>query len=137
VRRRRAAEPRIFFPWESRGGLRRWLGLGRARPFVIALAAIGLVVFLGMRERHDAGVRQTRATLLSVRRAIDAYLAEHEGGCPASLDAVADYGAFKRVPGDAWGRPLRFSCPTGREGAAYELMSDGPDGKPGGLDRIE
>jgi hypothetical protein len=28
-------------------------------------------------------------------------------------------------------------CPSRREGLAYDLSSDGPDGEPGGLDRIE
>jgi general secretion pathway protein G len=39
--------------------------------------------------------------------------------------------------GDAWGRPFRLVCPSRREGVAYDLSSDGPDGEPGGLDRIE
>ena len=34
------------------------------------------------------------------------------------------------------GKPLRLSCP-GAEHARYDLSSDGPDGRPGGLDRIE
>jgi general secretion pathway protein G len=46
-------------------------------------------------------------------------------------------GAFDSTPSDAWGRPLRLICPSGRPGYEYELMSDGPDGEPGGLDRIE
>lgn len=132
MRLRRSNDRRIFFPWESRGGFRRWLGLGRARPFVVALVLIGFVVLVGVRERRWSGIRQTRATLLDVRRGIDAWMADHDGGCPPGLRAVAE-----RTPTDAWGRPLRFVCPAHREGAEYELMSDGPDGEPGGLDRIE
>ena len=87
--------------------------------------------------RRRAGERQTRSTLLGVRHAVDAYIAEHDGGCPPELSAVADYAKFEEIPKDAWGRPLRLVCPGRREGSSYELMSDGPDGKPAGLDRIE
>lgn len=137
MRRRRPADQRIFFPWEGRGGLVRRLGLGRVRPVLLALALVGLVVWVGVRERTRAGVRQTRATLLDARRAVDAYMAERDGGCPPDLGAVVQYAHFDAPPKDAWGRPLRLVCPGKREGTAYELMSDGPDGKPGGLDRIE
>jgi len=64
-------------------------------------------------------------------------MADHDGGCPGDLAAAAAYGRFEQSPRDAWGRPLRLTCPGRREGFAYELISDGPDGKPGGLDRIE
>jgi general secretion pathway protein G len=137
MRKSRASDKRIFFPWEGRGGLIRRLRLGRVRPVLLAFVAIAFVVAVGIRERRRAGVRQTQATLLGVRQAVDAYMAEHDGGCPAELTTVADYGNFKEVPRDAWGRPLRLVCPGRREGSAYELMSDGPDGKPAGLDRIE
>lgn len=132
MRRRRSNDQRIFFPWESRGGFRRWLGLGRARPFLLAAVLLGFVVLVGLRERRWSGIRQTRATLLDVRRAVDVWMAHHDASCPPGLEAVVE-----RAPTDAWGRPLRFVCPSPREGAAYELMSDGPDGEPGGLDRIE
>ena len=135
--RSRRGEKRIFFPWEGTGGIRRWLGLTRAGPFLVALGLIAFVWIVGARERHQAGVRTTRVRLLDVRRAVDRYMAEHEGQCPQNLRQVVDYGAFDTTPTDAWGRPLRLICPSGRPGYDYELMSDGPDGKPGGLDRIE
>ncbi|HLV64179.1 MAG TPA: type II secretion system protein GspG [Polyangiaceae bacterium] len=104
------------------------------------LLAIGVVAFIGVvasREQRKAGIRETRATLLGVRKALDAYLADNDGACPPSLEGVLDYATFESVPVDAWGRPLRLICPGRREGERYELSSDGPDGKPGGLDRIE
>jgi general secretion pathway protein G len=137
MRRRRASDQRIFFPWEGKGGLVRLLRVGRVRPVLIVLAVVGFIVAVAVRERRQAGIRQTRATLLGVRQAVDAYIADNDGACPPTLAAVVQYGSFKEVPRDAWGRPLRLVCPGQREGASYELMSDGPDGKPGGLDRIE
>jgi general secretion pathway protein G len=137
MRKRTATERRIFFPWESRGGLFLRLRLGRVRPLVLAALALTFVIVVAVRERQRAGVRQTRATLLGARAAVDAYMADHDGGCPENLQAVLSYGAFSEVPRDAWGRPLRLVCPGRRDGTSYELMSDGPDGKPGGLDRIK
>ena len=98
---------------------------------------LAFVVLVGSRERRQSGVRQTRATLVSMRHAVDAYMAETDGGCPPSLDKVLDLSSFKKLPSDAWGNPLRLVCPARRSDERYELLSDGPDGKPGGLDRIE
>lgn len=133
----RVGEPKILFPWEGRGGLRRFFRLGRLRPFVLVFAVVGFVTLVGARERRASGVRQTRATLLRERRVVDVYLADHDGGCPPSLDAAAEAAHQEGALRDAWGRPLRLVCPSRWEGSRYELMSDGPDGEPGGLDRIE
>ena len=130
-------DSRIRFPWERHGGLFRVLQLGRLRPALAVLAALGFLLLIALREQHRSGVRQTRATLLSVRRALDAFRADNDGGCPPSLDKAKNYGNFKEIPSDAWGRPLRFVCPGQHPGADYELSSDGPDGEPGGIDRIE
>jgi general secretion pathway protein G len=132
-----AASESIFFPWERRGGFRRLLGTGRVRPVVSVLLLLGFVLVVGSRERRQSGVRQTRATLVSMRHAVDAYMAESDGGCPPSLERVLDYGNFKKLPDDAWGNSIRLVCPARRADERYELLSDGPDGKPGGLDRIE
>jgi general secretion pathway protein G len=134
---RRASETRIFFPWEGRGGLRRYFAFGRVRPLIYAAALLTALVWIGVRERRDSGIRQTRATLLDMRRAVDTYIADHEGGCPESLDAARAYARLEEPARDAWGRPLRLVCPSDVPGLEYELMSDGPDGKPGGLDRIQ
>lgn len=133
----RVPERRIFFPWETAGGWVRRLGLGRVRPVLLVGAVLGVLVAIGLRERDRAGERQTRATLLTARAAVNRYLADHEGGCPSSLNELVRQGYAKKIPRDAWGRPLRLICPGTRDGSRYELMSDGADGQPGGLDRIE
>jgi general secretion pathway protein G len=127
----------IFFPWERRGGMRRLFGKGRVRPALLIACIVGFVLLVGARERRASGIRQTRATLLAMRRAVDSFLAENAGACPQHLEQVLDFATFKKVPTDAWGNPLRLVCPARREGERYELLSDGPDGLPGGLDRIE
>jgi general secretion pathway protein G len=131
------SEKRSFFPWERRGGLFRRLGLYRLRPLLAVVGVVGLLVMILLRERQDSGIRRTRALLLDVRQAVDAYLADHKGQCPESFAALSDYGSFKATPRDAWGQPLTLICPGAEPGEAYRLVSAGPDGLAGGLDRIE
>jgi general secretion pathway protein G len=135
---KRENDRRILFPWEGRGGLRRFIELGRVRPIALALVVVTLLVSIGIRERREAGIRRTRATLLGVRPAIEAYMADHDGGCPPTLSALPEqYARFKEPPTDAWGRPLRLICPADELGKSFALESGGPDGVPGGLDRIQ
>jgi general secretion pathway protein G len=134
--RRRQREQNIFFPWERGGGFFRRRG-SRLRPALAAVGMIGLLLLLGARERRLTGIRSTRATLGVVSAAVDAYRADHERRCPPALDALRSEGYLAIDPVDAWGRPLRLTCPGRRDPAGYELMSDGPDREMGGLDRVE
>jgi general secretion pathway protein G len=127
----------IYLPWERRAGITRRLGLARLRPFLLGIVVLAVLVLLGVRERQRTGERSTRAALLVVRRALDAYRADHDGKCPKQLEELETNRYLKDLPDDAWGRPLRLVCPSRREGVPYDLSSDGPDGEPGGLDRIE
>ena len=133
----RHADRRSFFPWERRGGLFRRVGLYRLRPLLGVAVAATLLVLVVVREREAAGVRRTRSILLDVREALDAYRADRQGQCPDNFGALSDYGTFQGVPRDAWGQPLTLICPGSEPGEAYVLMSAGPDGIAGGLDRIE
>jgi general secretion pathway protein G len=135
--KRRTSERHIFFPWERRGGILRRIRVDQVRLFLVLLGAVGVLGLVGMRERRASGVRRTRATLLRVRESVDSYMADHDGGCPSSgLSGLGDYAASNGSPSDAWGKALRLQCP-GRDRARYDLSSDGPDGLPGGLDRIQ
>lgn len=135
---RRYRERNVFLPWEAQGSLLRRLGLSRARPFVvlsILLLGFGLLV---ARERRQARIRSTHATILVARRGIDAYRADSGGECPKKgLEELVSRGYLRTLPHDAWGRPLQLVCPARHQGRAYELYSDGPDGEPEGLDRVE
>jgi general secretion pathway protein G len=135
--RRRQREQTIWFPWERGGGFWRRSGISRARPFAAAIAMIVLVLALGARERRKVGVRSTRATLSVVHAGVDAYRADHERRCPPTLAALRTAGYLAIDPIDAWGKPLRLTCPGRRSADGYDLMSDGPDGEMGGLDRVE
>lgn len=135
--RRRQREQTIFFPWERGGGFFRRSGLSRARPFAAAIAMVLLLLLLGARERRKTGIRQTRATLGVVHGAVATYRADHERRCPASLADLKRERYLAIEPVDAWGHPLRLTCPGRKDPDGYDLMSDGPDGEMGGLDRVE
>lgn len=137
MRRRRQSQQRILFPWDVRVGALRWLLVGRFRSVLTVGGLIGFVALVATRERSRSGERETRSALYDVRQAVDAYMAEHDGGCPATLEEVAVFAKRGVMRRDAWGRPLRITCPGRQPGSVYELTSDGPDGVPGGLDRIE
>jgi general secretion pathway protein G len=115
----------------------RRLGLDRVRPFLAVFLAVGFAVLIGVRERQQSGIRRTRTVLLNTRVAIDAYMAENEGKCPPSLADLKGNGSFKSDGRDAWGHPLSFVCPAPSGDLRYLLSSDGADGLPAGLDRIE
>ena len=130
-------DKRIFFPWERRGSLVRRLGLARVWPFVGAGLVLALVIAIAYRERQATGVRRTRAILAEVSYAVDRYRAEHDGQCPRRFSELEPYRREHGAPADAWGNVIRLTCPSPRGDFPYRLSSDGPDGLPGGLDRIE
>jgi general secretion pathway protein G len=134
--RRRPREQTIFFPWERGGGFFRRRG-SRVGPIAAAAGMIALLLVLGARERRLVGIRSTRATIGLVASAVDAYRADHERKCPATLDALKVDNYLAVDPTDAWGRPIRLVCPGRKDPQGYELMSDGPDREMGGLDRVE
>lgn len=128
---------RIFFPWESEGGLRRFFKFTQVGPGLLALFVLTFVWVAARRERHASGERQTVLALQEVKRATARYVVEHDGRCPDSLELLTPHLPGGRVPLDGWGKPIRIVCRPTVSDLDYIIMSDGPDGLPGGLDRIE
>jgi general secretion pathway protein G len=135
--RGRRDEPRVLFPWEQRRGPRALLGLGRARRVLVVLAVAAVFLLVRRRDRYASHVRATRATITMAVNAISAWRADHDRGCPGSLAELVSGGYLHRVPRDAWGRALRVTCPGRKDPRGFDVSSDGPDGEPGGLDRVE
>ena len=135
--RRRLLDRSVLLPWERQRSLLLRLGLGRARPFVVAAVALAACLALAAHEQRRTGLRVTRAALTVAHAAIDRYRSDRDGACPRRLDELVAGGYLARAPVDGWGRPLRLVCPARNDPASYDLSSDGPDGEPGGLDRIE
>ncbi len=130
-------EPKVFFSWEKRGGLRSMLGRARARKALLVAAGVAAVLWLRARERHAADVRATRATITTTIDAVAAWRADHDRTCPGVLGDLVAAGYVRAVPRDAWGHALRVTCPGRRDPAGFDVSSDGPDGELGGVDRVE
>jgi len=130
-------EPRVFFPWEKRGGVRSFFQGGRARLVLLVVAVVAGFLFLRRREIHASETRSTRAEISLAIEAVTAWRADHDRSCPASLADLVSGGYLRRLPRDAWGRTLRVTCPGRRDPAGFDVSSDGPDGVPGGLDGVQ
>jgi general secretion pathway protein G len=133
----KGGEGRVFFPWERRRGLRSLFGRARARQVLLLVGAVALFLVLRAREQRAAEVRATRAEIGDASRAIAAWRADHDHACPTSLADLVTAGYLHQVPRDAWGHPLRVTCPGRRDPQGFDVSSDGPDGEPGGTDRVE
>jgi general secretion pathway protein G len=130
-------EPSVFFPWEKRRGLRSLIGRGRVRQGLVAAGAVSCLMFLHSRERYAAEVRATRAEITTAGDAVSAWRADHDRACPGGLADIVSGGYLHQVPRDAWGHPLRVTCPGRIDPAGFDVSSDGPDGEPGGRDRVQ
>ncbi|MBX3233665.1 MAG: type II secretion system protein GspG [Labilithrix sp.] len=133
----RPSAVKVFFPWERRRGVFGVLGRARVRVVAVALVLVALIVWIRGREERSAGIRATRASITTMYRAVWAYRADHDNQCPHELNELVAQGYSHDVPLDAWGRPLRLTCPGRRDPRGFEITSDGPDGIAGGLDRVE
>ena len=117
----RRFESRVFFPWERKRGIVGILERARARMILVACAVIALVVLVRRREGHAASVRATRTTITTVERAVSSFRADHAGKCPGAISDLVNGGYAHDVPLDAWGRPLRVTCPGRRDPTRFEV----------------
>jgi general secretion pathway protein G len=130
-------QPTVFFPWERRRGLRSVFRGGRARKVLCLVLGAVLLAILWHRENRASEVRATRATITGAYGAVANWRADHDRGCPASLADLVSGGYLAELPRDAWGRVLRMTCPGRKDPRGFDISSDGPDGEPAGLDRVE
>jgi general secretion pathway protein G len=130
-------EPKVFFPWERRRGLGSVLRRGGARRAIAIAAALGAFGLLRAVEVRASEVRATRAAITTLTEAVAAWRADHDRACPSSPGELVAQGYLRELPRDAWGHPLRVTCPGRRDPHGFDVASDGADGQPGGLDRVE
>jgi len=115
---------------------------------VIAVLA-GLVGPMVFRNVGDAKVTAAKAQLELFGLALDQYRLDNDyypstaqglealrtapSGEPEARNWRGPY-LKKAVPGDPWGRPYVYRSPGEENPAAYDLISYGRDGRPGGTD---
>jgi general secretion pathway protein G len=115
--------------------------------FIIGLLAT--VVLINVLPSQDRSmVTKAQADIATLEQALEMYRLDNlaypgaaEGlsaltTAPATLADPSRYrrgGYVKRLPEDPWGRPYQYQVP-GPGGAAFEILSLGADGAPGGVD---
>lgn len=139
----RRADEEVEFTWQRRRKWLSWLSVRHARGLVGG--ALGLCAVTGAVSvnDHQRRVHATRASIVSVQRATEAFRADH-GRCPHGIgelvhppegsQGAASYLAQTRL--DGWGREFLFTCPGGNFPTSADVVSGGPEGS-FGLDRVE
>lgn len=128
--------------------LRRGFTLIEIVVVIVVLAVLATLVAPNV-FRHVGAARETTAKtqMEMLGAALDAYRLDNgrypttEQGlaalwqAPASEPRAANWrGPYlrKQVPTDPWGTPYVYRVPGAQSGTAYDLLSYGADGKPGG-----
>ena len=109
-----------------------------SRPFLVALAVLALIVLLGVRERQRTGrAGDARRASWSPAGRSTATAPITTASAPSSSTSSREAG-YLATSGRRVGAARSGSCVrVGAKGWPTTCLSDGPDGEPGGLDRIE
>ncbi|MDB5669596.1 MAG: gspG [Alphaproteobacteria bacterium] len=104
---------------------------------MVVLVIIGLlatVVIINVMPATDKAARtKARADIATLEQGVEMYRLNKlqyptgENG----LQALLGEKYIKRLPNDPWGNPYHYSNP-GRDGRAFDIVSYGSDGRPGG-----
>ncbi len=103
----------------------------------VALACGALLTWL-MANFGSLGPHHVDNTVLQMKKVgsdLDMYAAKHKGKYPSTAEGLAaarTYFADNKVPTDAWGNDFQYFAPATTCLNAYELVSYGADGQPGG-----
>ena len=131
--RRRRNSGTVPLPWEGRHAwLAQLFSLRRVRPLLIAALVVTLLVAAYDMAVQRSRVRESRAAIAEVRRAIAAFRAELDR-CPRSTvelvhppKAGAQY--LDELPRDGWGRELLVRCPGTINSQSADVVSAGESG---------
>jgi general secretion pathway protein G len=101
---------------------------------IVIIGLLATIVIINVMPARDKGaVTKARADIARLEQGLDLYKLD-KGSYPTGeegLAALARTGIVKRLPNDPWGHPYQYRAP-GRDGAAYEIVSYGADGREGG-----
>jgi len=110
------------------------------------LAAIVVPKFSGRTEqaRVTAATSQiaTFSTALDAFEIDNGYYPKGRNGLQDLVTQPRDAQSWKgpylknEIPNDPWGNPYTYECPGKNNPTSYDIMSNGPDGRPGGDDDI-
>ncbi len=140
---RRRPEYEVEFTWERRRRWFAWASVRHARGLIGAAVALFAISGAVSVSDHERRVHATRAAIVSVQRATEAFRADH-ARCPGGVAELVNppegtAGASRylaQVRLDGWGREFLYTCPGGKFPASADVVSGGPEGS-FGLDRVE
>ena len=132
TRRKRTAR-NVPLPWEGRHAwIAQLFSLRRVRPLLIAGAIVTAIIAAYDMAVQRSRVRESRAAIAEVRRAIAAFRAELDR-CPRSTvelvhppKAGAQY--LDELPRDGWGHELLVRCPGTINPQSADVLSAGASG---------
>lgn len=87
---------------------------------------------------EEAKVAKTTMKVGTIDAMVNMFRFKNAGRLPASLQTLVEVGMVKDTStlNDEWGNPITFERKRTRSGAAFDIYSSGPDGKPGTEDDI-
>lgn len=137
-RRRRSG---VVIPWERHGALVELLRGSWLRKVLLVGAVVGGVVWAFRHDDERSRIRETRASVAELERAVARFRADH-GRCPRGLRELTrpPSGSLvyvREVPRDGWGRAFALVCPGRRSPDVADVRSRGPDGTWFGMDEID
>jgi general secretion pathway protein G len=104
---------------------------------MVVLVIIGLlatVVIINVMPATDkAAATKARADIATLEQGVEMYRLnklQYPAG-DNGLQALLQERYIKRLPNDPWGNPYHYANP-GKDGRAFDIVSYGADGKPGG-----
>lgn len=123
----------VPLPWEGRyAWLAQFFSLRRVRPLLFVAVVVGLLLGAYNMADRRSRIRESRAAIAEVRRAIAAFRAELDR-CPRSTvelvhppKAGAQY--LDELPRDGWGRELLVRCPGTIDTHSADVVSAGESG---------
>jgi hypothetical protein len=125
--------PSIALPWERRGAWMRELLAGRRWKVLLAMAALALLLYTAFRSaEHRSKVRDTRASITEIKRAIASFRADM-GRCPHTIHELmhpprSGRRYLRHIPIDGWGRAFWVRCPGRYDPEGADVVSAGPSG---------
>ena len=107
---------------------RLWLFI-RFTPWMAATAwAAANLGLVDSRYACPSPDQEAKAAVVRLHMAVQGYMLEHRGRCPASLEVLVRDGFLTRSQPDPWGSPYAMSCHSAPT-YAVEARSAGPDAR--------
>jgi len=105
---------------------------------LVVLAIIGLIVggiaVSTFGQFGDAKIKSARNEVMQIQQYCEMYMLQKNGKCPKDVQELKAAGIIKKATKDPWGEEYTIVCPG--EHGSVDVISSGPDKKPGGDDDV-